>query len=179
MQGHTDIPLNDEGRKQAQELQKYFSINPVSIFLSSDLIRAHETARIANSLLQKPLHTTSDLRESYLGDIEGKTLDEVFATYGEELWAQWSSVSPEHSEFRFPGAESAKETVNRAITTLKTFCKSHDFAAAGICTHGLVIRRLLHTLKPDLKNVIPIPNCGVYTITYDVNTDSFNFSYNE
>lgn len=179
LQGHTDIPLNDEGRKQAQSLQKYFAANPVDVFYSSDLKRAHETAQLANSILQRPLTTHLELRESFLGELEGKTRDEVNALYGEENWQRWSSVHPEHADFRLPGAESSRDTVSRVLGALARFCHEHDFTSAGICTHGLVMRRLLHTVKPDLKNLIAVPNCGVYQITYDVELKKFHFNHSE
>lgn len=175
LQGHTDIPLNEEGRRQAQGLQTYFSENPVSLFISSDLLRAQETARIANQNLQKPLHATPALRESRLGELEGKTREEVFSIYGEETWQKWSSIHPDHADFRFPGAESARETVERVLQALTAFCRGHEFISAGVCTHGLVMRRFLHFLNPDLKDIVPVPNCTVYQITYDPIKNRFVF----
>ena len=179
LQGHTDIPLNDEGRKQARGLQKYFAENPVDVLYSSDLKRAHETAQIANFVLQKPLTTSAELRESFLGDLEGKTRDEVFALYGEKDWQRWSSVRAEDVDFRLPGAESSRETVSRVLRFLARFCQDHDFTSAGICTHGLVMRRLLHSLNPELKSLIAVPNCTVYQITYDVEFKKFHFDHSE
>lgn len=178
LQGHTDIPLNDEGRRQALALQKYFAENTVNVFFSSDLSRAKETAQIANAQLRRELKITPHLRESFLGEIEGKTKDEVFHAYGRESWEKWNHMGPEHFDFRYPQAESARDTIIRVLETLKSFCLSEDFTAAGVCTHGLVLRRVLHYVNPEIPGVIPVPNCSVYRLEYDLQQDRFHFAYN-
>ena len=46
IQGHTDRPLTDEGRTQASVLAEELDRDPPDAVYSSDLVRAHETARI-------------------------------------------------------------------------------------------------------------------------------------
>lgn len=179
LQGHTDIPLNSEGQNQARTLQKYFAENPVSIFLSSDLLRAKETAQLANEILKRPFHLSAGLRESYMGEIEGRTKEEVARVYGEEPWMKWNSMTGEHADFSYPGAESARLTINRVMKTLKEFSHSHDFESAGICTHGLVVRRLLHHINPKIPGLLPVANCSVYKLEYDLATDQFHFPWEE
>lgn len=175
MQGHTDIPLNLEGRKQAETLQPYFQENPVELFGSSDLQRAKETATIANAQLLRPLVIFPGFREVYLGTLEGMTLEEAHEEFGMDAWEKWTSIHPAHDDFRFPQAESAREAIERFTQTLKQFCREHSFAHAGLCTHGFVMRRFLHTLRPDLGETLPTPNCVVYKVQWDEKSERFSF----
>lgn len=177
MQGHTDIPLNQEGQLQARGLQEYFLRHPVDFFFSSDLQRAHETARIANEQIQKPLYTEPSLREVSLGVLEGMELQEAQSQFGSDAWAQWSSLDPQHLDFRFPEAESPREAISRMTLALQNICLNYDFQNVGICTHGYIMRRFLHSLRPDLTEMIPTPNCVVYTVTWSESSRKFQFLF--
>lgn len=176
MQGHTDISLNEEGRQQALQLQKYFEQNPVDLFASSDLRRAQETATIANAHLQKNILTFSGFREAHLGALEGLTLEEAHQQFGKESWDTWISLDPQNFDFAFPQGENTHQVLLRFTQTLKEFCKSQDFTQAGVCTHGLVLRRFLHSLRPELTEPLPIPNCVVYRVKWHEALDSFEFN---
>lgn len=177
MQGHTDIPLNPEGQQQARQLQDYFRQNPVDFFVTSDLSRARETAQIANEHLKRPLVMNPALREVSLGVLEGMTLQEAHDTFGASAWEQWSSINPLHLDFRFPQAESPREAITRFGEALRTICHRESFNHAAISTHGFILRRFLHSLRPDLKEVLPTPNCVVYTVTWDVQNKEFSFLF--
>ena len=47
-QGHTDIPLNGTGKRQAEELAEKIADLKIDRIISSDLLRARETAEIMN-----------------------------------------------------------------------------------------------------------------------------------
>lgn len=175
MQGHTDIPLNAEGREQALGLQLYFQKNPVELILTSDLARAQETANIANSVLNRPVLVSSGLREVFLGKLEGMTLEEVHDHFGIEAWHKWNSIDKENMDFRFPEAESPREAVHRFEQTLRRFCQEHAFKSAAVSTHGFIMRRFLHHLRPDLKEMLPTPNCVVYSVQWNEETSEFSF----
>lgn len=178
MQGHTDIPLNEEGRKQAQSLQTFFSENPIDVIFSSDLVRAQETAHIANAHLECPVHLLTELREVSLGVLEGMVQDDVHSQFGIEAWQKWTSIDPENLDFHFPSAESAREAIARFDSALRKICKEHVFKNAAISTHGFVMRRFLHMLRPDLTEILPTPNCVVYTVLWDEKSEKFSFYFN-
>nr|BFD66431.1 histidine phosphatase family protein [Bdellovibrio sp. HAGR004] len=175
LQGHTDIPLNSEGQNQALALQDFFQHNPVDLFVSSDLSRARQTAEIANTQLAHPLFISSHFREVFLGDIEGWTREEVAEKFGAPAWENWLAIQNHDGDFRFPGAESSNQAIQRFAAGLTELCKQKDFKAAGLCTHGLIMRRFLHSLRPDLIEALPTPNCVVYTVKWDPSAEKFIF----
>lgn len=63
LQGHSDIPLNEEGRLQALTLAKTLQIEPLDVIFSSDLQRARQTANEIARYHQLTVHTDQALRE--------------------------------------------------------------------------------------------------------------------
>lgn len=71
LQGRTDIPLNDEGRKMAEKAcEKYKNIN-IDICYCSPLIRAVETAEILLKNRNIPIIKDERLAEMSFGEYEG------------------------------------------------------------------------------------------------------------
>jgi len=80
-QGHTDIPLDDEGRAQATALAALLRHERIDAAVSSDLARAAETARIVLGDRKVPLRFDTDWREMRFGDWEGLTWEQIVAAY--------------------------------------------------------------------------------------------------
>src|SRR6476646_703601 len=76
LQGHTDRPLNDYGRRQAAELAARLEADEVGAIYASDLSRAKETAEILGARLGLPVLRDPDLRERNWGSWEGLTPSE-------------------------------------------------------------------------------------------------------
>ena len=76
LQGHTDRPLNDYGRRQARELADRLSDDAIAAIYASDLSRAKETAEIVGARLGLPVVVDADLRERNWGSWEGLTPSE-------------------------------------------------------------------------------------------------------
>ena len=163
MQGHSDIPLNETGKFQAQSLIPFFEKINLDSIISSDLSRAHETATI----FSKPLGITPKkdprLREVFLGSMEGLTKEEIIQQHGEESWNRWGSNKIEDFYFKWPGSESRIEQVERFKNLFSELLTTNDKKIA-VVTHGLAIRTFIHYLEPDLIEPIQIPNCVVYKL---------------
>src|SRR5690606_174542 len=85
MQGQTDIPLNEEGKRQARALAVYLQQERWrwDRISSSDLQRASATARIISDVLGLgDVHLDPLLRERGFGLAEGMTVAERQAKYG-------------------------------------------------------------------------------------------------
>ena len=71
LQGSTDIPLNEEGRRMAEKAREEYRDIPLDVCWSSPLVRARETAEIVLRGRGIPIHTDDRLREMSFGDYEG------------------------------------------------------------------------------------------------------------
>ncbi len=72
--GRTDIPLTDEGTRQAATLVRPLAAHRFALVLTSPLLRARETARIAGFA---DAEIDPDLLEWDYGDYEGRTTAEI------------------------------------------------------------------------------------------------------
>ena len=71
LQGHTDRPLSDFGRRQARQLADELAGEDLEAIYASDLARARETAEIVGEQLGLPVVLEPDLREKDWGTWEG------------------------------------------------------------------------------------------------------------
>lgn len=167
-QGHTDIPLNETGRAQAEALRRFFALNPVDAFMSSDLGRALETARIAGRDLGVPMIVDRRLRETHLGRAEGLTRAEIEEQIGRGFIEQWAEAFPPNPHFRFPGGETKAEHLARLLEGIVDIVRAHPFERWGIASHGGAMRRLIHHLAPDLESPVMVANGVVYEMRFDL-----------
>ena len=125
-QGWTDVPLNETGRAQAEQLRALLAAGDFDGVWSSDLIRAVETARVA---ISEP-SVDERLREIDFGDLEGAVWDELDSDIRAGL--------KEFDSFQSPGGESTAAFVDRVFAFL-------DELEAGrhlVFAHGGVIRAI-------------------------------------
>ena len=71
LQGRTDIPLNEEGRRMAEVAGEEYRDIPLDLCFCSPLIRARETAEIVLRGRDVPIRTDDRLREMSFGSYEG------------------------------------------------------------------------------------------------------------
>ena len=139
IQGHLDIPLNDTGRWQAERVaQAVASHDTVHAVYSSDLRRAHDTARAIAGATRAPLQTHTGLRERGFGRFEGKTYAEVA-----ELWPEdsehWRRRTPDWSP---EGGESLLQVRERIARTLGELAERHAGEQIVLVAHGGVMDQL-------------------------------------
>ena len=77
IQGKTDIELNEEGIKQAEEAKKILKDYPIDMIVSSPLKRARKTAEIINETRKAPIVLDKALEERGFGEFEGKIRKEI------------------------------------------------------------------------------------------------------
>jgi 2,3-bisphosphoglycerate-dependent phosphoglycerate mutase len=108
-QGHTDIPLDEQGLQQAAQVGEAFRRIPLSAVLSSDLARSAETARPIAAATGADLKLMLELRERAFGDFEGLAFDDLHARMAKKRDVEgcdaWS-VCP-------PSGESVRDTWTR------------------------------------------------------------------
>src|SRR5579885_891994 len=81
-QGHTDVPLDETGKIQAQRLAELLEGSRIDLILTSDLQRSKETAQVIADRFGAPLEATELLRERSFGEWEGLPYTEVGRRFG-------------------------------------------------------------------------------------------------
>jgi broad specificity phosphatase PhoE len=59
IRGHKDVPLTDKGREQARKISREIANDPPDAIVSSDLCRAHESAKILAKACGAPIEEVS------------------------------------------------------------------------------------------------------------------------
>lgn len=172
-QGHTDIPLNETGKMQALELAKNLESIPLEVIISSDLLRAKHTGLTVSEKKNIPIHFDSRLREMSYGVVEGLVYEDAIKIHGENIWESLKSYKVENDHITFPGGETRAQTRERLLNSLKEIISQHPYQHIGISTHGGALRTIVHSFLPEDQPMIAIPNCVVYKIIYDFESDAF------
>ena len=141
-QGQIDIPLNDVGREQARHAaQTLLAMKPTHV-IASDLERAFETGQILADLAGVSLSTDERLRETFAGEWQGMTRDELVAKYPAD-YAAWGG----DSEIRPGGGETRWEVSQRVVAAIEDALL--NIPAGGtlvVASHGGALRSALGRL---------------------------------
>lgn len=140
IQGQTDTHLNENGRKQAQELAEKINLELCGIgsIYTSKKVRALETARIIGEKLSITPVVQQGLEEICLGKWEGYTWKQVREVFSEE-YQNW------HQNRRYqipPGGESYQQLLNRLLPALDDIIKKEKRDIL-VVTHSAVIMTLM------------------------------------
>ena len=142
IQGHSDIPLSDNGRAQAQSVARRLSGIPFSVAYASDLSRTHETAQIILGDTATALHTTPQLREYSKGVFEGLTVDEYARQYPD----QYQGSLQNDLDFAPTGGETIRETSIRMSRFVDETLQNHQDETTLVVGHGGSLRSLIVAL---------------------------------
>ena len=145
LQGHTDRPLNDYGRRQATELAQRLAGDGADAIYSSDLSRARTTAEIIGERLGLPVVVDPDLREKNWGTWEGLTGDERA-----------------HVEFE---GESTDDHRDRVMAAVRRIAARHPDQRVVVVTHGGSLRRIQAAVNGVAEPVIE--NCAVWACSLE------------
>jgi broad specificity phosphatase PhoE len=138
MQGHTDVPLDEVGRRQAALLVGRFRAVEMAAIYTSDLLRAAETAAIIAEATGLEPRPSPQLREAFFGDWEGLTRDDLERDYAEE----YAAYQLDPVAVRPPGAEGLAAMIDRAVAEFGRIAAKHPGQTVLIVTHGGPVRGL-------------------------------------
>jgi len=140
-QGHSNVPLNEFGRKQAAALADRLSAQQVDALYSSDLERAIETAKMIVHLsgCKPDLHSDLRLREINFGDWEGLSYNEIKEKYPEALLVRENDVYKNAP----PNGETLEQLTMRVQSMLDELYLKHKDQTVIIVAHGGVLQILL------------------------------------
>jgi 2,3-bisphosphoglycerate-dependent phosphoglycerate mutase len=164
-QGSTDVPLNENGIRQAWEVSEVLRHRELEAVLSSDLARARQTAEIIAEPHDIPVYATDGLREVHLGAAEGLRRGEVIERFGVEAFDRWKFlVDP---DFSFPGGESQRDAVRRGLPALEGFLRGAEGREVAVVFHGMIMRLVLRRILPEASDMIHVPNGKVFELSWD------------
>lgn len=142
LQGHIDIPLNAEGRRQATALGRVLENEPLDAIYASDLQRARDTAEAVAVVQGKTVHIDEALRERCYGGFEGLQHHDIEQRYPQD-YAAWKA---RELDARYPAGERIAETMRefseRAVGVVSRLIgrsRDQQHRKIAIVTHGGVL----------------------------------------
>jgi probable phosphoglycerate mutase len=160
-QGHTDKPLNDNGRGQARVLAETLRRTGLAGVVSSDLLRARETAEIVATTLGLTIdYLDPDLRERTIGVFEGLTREECERLHPGP-WAAWLERREPP-----PGAEGHASLGARVTAAIARAAERIERSELPLLlvTHGGAMRAALAHAGHDVP---PIRNAAIWKIAWE------------
>ncbi len=149
-QGQSDVSLNSEGLKQAEELAQQFQHEALDAIYSSDLIRAHQTAEILSRINGAPLFLDPRLREIDQGEWEGMLFQDIRSRYTEafeERLRDPLQVAP-------PGGETVGQVRDRVLEAINDIIVRYPHGLVAIVSHGLSLAIIkVHFNKLAIESV--------------------------
>jgi len=134
-QGFTGPPLNEAGRRQANELAARLETIDIDAIHSSDTVRAVETAAIVGARLGLEVTQDPRLREVNFGEWEGLTRHEINERYA-GAFSEWDAC-----KLATPtGGESDVRMAERVIESLLDIATQHGDERVLVVTSGGPIR---------------------------------------
>ena len=148
LQGHTDRPLNDYGRRQAAVLAEELAGREIGAIYASDLARARETAEIVAARIGLPVALDVGLRE--------------------KNWGSWEGLTPsERDRVEYEG-ETTESHRSRVLHAVHRIAERHPGEEVVVVTHGGSLRRVQASV---LGMALPVAaNCSVWECAYEAGT---------
>ncbi|KHE72868.1 histidine phosphatase family protein [Halobacillus sp. BBL2006] len=136
-QGKSDIPLDADGRIDAEKLAGRLHSEKWDVLYSSPLHRAKQTAEIIATSVGLEIRYDERLQEADGGQIEGTTEDERIEKWGEN----WRSLEL--------GMEKPDSLIKRSLEFIEDMITRDQGKNIIIVSHGAWISHLLRELDPE------------------------------
>jgi broad specificity phosphatase PhoE len=160
-QGHTDVPLNDNGRAQARVIAETMRGVGLGALVASDLSRARETAEIVAAVMGLEVaYVDADLRERTFGIFEGLTRADCERLHP-EAWGAWVKEQRPAEGVEPPPVVAARvaAAVGRAAERIA------GNAPVLLVSHGGALRSVVHRVTG--LPVGPIANGAIWRLHWD------------
>lgn len=157
--GHIDVPLLEEGRRQAETARQAFASTPVDVVITSPLRRAVETAEIVTGLPASRMTLEPLCVERFFGQMEGLTRPEVESRFPQIEYLQVDRIG---YSLNPPGGETFDALRARAERFLTKVLAEHSGQRVLVSSHqnflqqlhgALLGRDTYDSLRLDLLNL--------------------------
>ncbi len=166
--GRLDVPLNENGREQAEALARAMEQKQIKAIYSSPLSRALDTAKTIGKTKGLTVNIIEGFNNINLGEWEGRPKDEVKEKYP-DFWHQWVNDT-EH--MKFPGGDTLEDAKNRAFKALKEVMEENKGETIVVVSHRCIIKVLIAAVL-DMNDryfwKFYLDNASYSTVEYDDN----------
>ncbi|MFO1273000.1 MAG: histidine phosphatase family protein [Rubrivivax sp.] len=135
VQGQLDVPLNANGRRQAERLAAALADEGLAALYSSDLSRAADTAAAVARRAGLPVQHAPGLRERGFGHLEGMTWREIEQRHPEAA-LRWRRRDP---AFGPGGGEVLADFYARCVAAAAALAARHAGQTIALVAHGGVL----------------------------------------
>lgn len=157
------VPLTMTGREQATALAGRLADKKIKKIISSDLLRAQQTAEIVAEKLGVEIVFDRRLREVDYGRLNG-----MYTIEREEIYPDFKKCYIDYM-VRFPDGESFGEVGERLKDAIRDAALRYNHRNIAISTHGNAMTVLLNVLFNH--KIYRLANCDYIHITYDPDKD--------
>jgi broad specificity phosphatase PhoE len=154
--GRIDVPLNNNGIRQAQLLGEYLSRKKIDAVYTSPLKRALKTAEAIAARQSQEINIAPALIDINFGKWQGLTAMEVRKQYG-KIYQSWLKT-PERVVI--PGGESLEDVKKRAWPFLEKAALKHAGQNIVLVSHRVVHKMLICSL-------LKMDNAAFYNVKLD------------
>lgn len=137
--GRADVPLNDLGHAQAQNIAARLANEKIAAIYASPMQRTLHTAQPLADQLKLQVEPHPGLLDIDVGALEGMTIDEARAAFPGVL-EKWLTV-PGH--VKFPKGEAFQVMRSRLVALLDELAPKHNGETLALVTHRVVCSALL------------------------------------
>lgn len=159
------IPLTVTGREQCETLAEKLKDKKIKHIISSDLLRAEQSAMIIADIIGAEVEFDKNLREINYGVLNG-----IYTIEREEIFPDYKRCYKDIT-IKFPEGESFFEVIERLKTALKSAAEKYKGENIAISSHGRALVSFLNHIFG--LNLFRIENCDYVHIVYDDETDNF------
>jgi probable phosphoglycerate mutase len=153
IQGHGDSGLTDEGIAQAKAIAARLEDEPCDVLISSDLGRAHDTAKQIAARNGKQIILDARFRERGFGEGEGMTYQELDRAWP-GAFLRTGEIDP---DLCVPGGESRRQFHERVSSAFEDVVVKHAGRDVIVVAHGGVLSSLYrHVNHVAFESMQPI-----------------------
>lgn len=152
--GRTDCSLTEKGCRQAREVGEKLAGEKIDLCLSSPLIRAAETARLALAGRGVRIELEDGLMEQFMGEFENRPFEQMMAEQPElvnAMLSDWTTVVP-------PGGESF-ESLRARVKAVIERAAARDLDTLFVAHNG--------PLSTMLMLLLEMPNSAVNRLWFE------------
>lgn len=147
-----DSFLTEQGRQQALKIGQKLQNRGIEIIVTSPLIRAVQTAELANQALNVPIVQDEHFLEVDVGVVEGMLHSEILQQYHDIFNKLHSSDIDECMDVCYPQGETKRQVQQRIWQGLNEWC-CKDYHAIAISSHGIALSQTLYALGTKTNDI--------------------------